>query len=98
MQSTRLHRLLRVLPALLLFLTTGCEFEGPLSARPEAPVDERLLGGWVTPDGWVKVTRYDAEHYVMVYNGTVYRAWHSRVAGQDFLTLRNLEGAAPRPQ
>ncbi|MFZ9747516.1 MAG: hypothetical protein ACO3G4_12885 [Opitutaceae bacterium] len=96
MHRPRLPRLRRRLPALLLFLAAGCEFEGPLSPRPEAPVEERLLGRWVTPDGWVKVTRYDAEHYVMVYNGTVYRAWHSRVAGQDFLTLRNLEGPAPR--
>lgn len=96
MKTLRLARLFPALPLLLLLLGTGCEFEAPLSAKPEAPVDERLLGRWVAPDGWAKVSRYDAENYILVYNGTVYRAWHSRVAGQDFLTLRNLEGAAPR--
>lgn len=97
MKTLRASRLLRALPLLLLvLLATGCEFEAPLSAQPEAPVDERLLGRWAAPDGWAKVTRYDADHYILVYNGTVFRAWHSRVAGQDFLTLRNLEGSAPR--
>lgn len=97
MKTLRAGRLFRALPLLLLLvLATGCEFEAPLSPRPKAPVDERLLGRWVAPEGWTKVTRYDAENYILVYNGTVFRAWHSRVAGQDFLTLRNLEGAAPR--
>jgi len=96
MKTLRAGRLFRALPLLLLVLATGCEFEAPLSPRPEAPVDDRLLGRWVAPEGWAKVTRYDAENYILVYNGTVFRAWHSRVAGQDFLTLRNLEGAAPR--
>lgn len=97
MKTLRLARLCPALPLLLLLLlAAGCEFEAPLSPRPEAPVDERLLGRWGAPDGWAKVSRYDAENYIIVYNGTVFRAWHSRVAGQDFLTLRNLEGAAPR--
>lgn len=97
MKTLRTHRWFRALPLLLLLLLApGCEFEAPLSSRPEAPVDDRLLGRWVAPEGWAKVTRYDAENYILVYNGTVFRAWHSRVAGQDFLTLRNLEGDAPR--
>ena len=97
MKTLRTHRWFRALPLLLLLLLApGCEFEAPLSSRPEAPVDDRLLGRWVAPEGWAKVARYDAENYILVYNGTVFRAWHSRVAGQDFLTLRNLEGAAPR--
>jgi len=82
METLRFARLFPGLPLLLLLLlSTGCEFEAPLSAKPEAPVDERLPGRWVAPNGWAKVSRYDAENYIVVYNGTVYRA--GTVAGRD---------------
>ena len=79
-----------------LLALSGCEFDVPLSAEPDRDVDARLLGEWVSPDGWMVVRRFDAGHYVVFHNGTLYRAWHSSVAGRDFITVQSLGKPEPK--
>ena len=88
--------LLCSLLALASALLAGCEFDVPLSSHPDRPIDEKLLGNWSSPDGWAKLARYDAQNFVLLYNGGIYRAWHTPVAGLDLLTLQRLDAASPK--
>jgi hypothetical protein len=81
---------------LILLLCTGCEYEVPLTAQPNRAIDEKLLGNWLSPDGWMAIRAFDAQHYVVSYNGSFYRGWHSTVAGQAFVTLRSLDAKSPK--
>ena len=78
-----------------LFLT-GCEYDLPLSAQPTRPTEEALLGNWMSPDAWMMVRRFDADHYVVFHNGGVFRAWHSDLAGRSFVSVQSLDGENPK--
>src|SRR5512140_416744 len=77
-----LRRTLAILVSLVGLLFAGCDYDVPLSDRPERPVDDQLAGNWMSPDAWMMVRRFDAENYVVVHNGSMFRAWHSKVAGR----------------
>ena len=89
---TRATSLLAV--ACLFF--TGCDYEVPLSAQPTRPTEDALLGNWMSPDAWLMVRRFDADHYVVFHNGGVYRAWHSDLAGRAFVSVQSLDGENPK--
>lgn len=77
-------------------LLTACDYDVPLSAKPDRPVDEAVLGNWISPDGWMSVRRFDADHYVVFHNGTLYRGWHSQVAGRTYVNLCSLDAQYPK--
>ncbi len=85
------RRLVLPLLSLLCLLLAACDYQVPLSLRPDRAIDERFVGDWISPDGWMKVRRFDAENYVIYHNGAVYRAWHSTVAGLPLITLQSIE-------
>jgi hypothetical protein len=55
-------------------------------------VEERLLGGWTSLDGkeQMKLRRLDENTYVVYYDGDLFRAYHSDVAGTPFATVQDL--------
>ena len=83
-----------------LLVVNGCEFDVPITAEPTREIDVAPLGDWTSTD-WtdkdckdqMKVRKYDQSSYVISYNGELYRAWHSDVAGAPFLTVQNLDSA-----
>lgn len=87
----RLVLLLAVIaPALL-----SCEYTFPLS-EPTQHVDKRVIGDYTasTPEReWLKIRRLDDNHYVVVYDGTVFRAHHSEVGGMPLVSLENIDDA-----
>jgi hypothetical protein len=55
-------------------------------------VEERLLGDWTSLDGkeQMKVRRLDENTYVVYYDGDLFRAYHSDVAGIPFASVQDL--------
>ncbi|MEI6464206.1 MAG: hypothetical protein WCQ89_05750 [Verrucomicrobiota bacterium] len=70
---------------------TGCEYDVPLTKEPTRGVDDRLTGDWIAKDGWMKVRPLDANGYVVFFDGKLYRAWHSTVAGLALVTVQDIE-------
>ncbi|HEX9162232.1 MAG TPA: hypothetical protein VF980_11045 [Thermoanaerobaculia bacterium] len=73
----------------------SCEYTFPL-AEPTQHVDKRLLGDYTasTPKReWLKIRRLDDKHYVVVYDGTIFRAHHSDVNGMPLVSLENIDDA-----
>ena len=87
-----------MIPGLLACLAAlalcACIYDVPLTAAPTRDVDARLVGDWASPDGTerVKVRPLDQQHYIVVYNGDVFRAYHSDVGGRPFATVQDLDG------
>ncbi len=76
-------------------LLVSCEYKFPL-AEPTQKVDNRVLGDFTasTPEReWLKIRALDENHYVVVYDGTIFRAHHSAVAGMPLVSLQNLDDA-----
>lgn len=72
----------------------SCHYDVALTAEPTRAADARLAGTWtlVEPekDEKMDVRLYDDRHYVVAYNGDLYRAFHSDVAGLPLLSVQNL--------
>lgn len=83
-----------ILPVIAIasLLLAGCDYEVPLTAKPDRAVDERLIGDWVSPDSWIKVRPFDTEYYMIFHNGGFFRGWHSTVAGLSLITVQSIEG------
>jgi hypothetical protein len=84
-----------LLPTLLVacaaLLLGGCDYDVPLSTTPDRGVERNLLGNWLSPHGWMMVRRFDADHYVVVHNGSTYRGWHTSVEGAAYVTLQSID-------
>jgi hypothetical protein len=67
-------------------------YEVPITSSPTRKVEERLLGGWTSLDGkeQMKLRRLDENTYVVYYDGDLFRAYHSDVAGTPFATVQDL--------
>jgi hypothetical protein len=78
--------------ALLVFVLAACQFEMPITAQPTRKVDARLLGNWVSADGkeQLKVRELDDSVYVVYYDGDLFRAFHSDLAGTPFVSVQDL--------
>ena len=70
---------------------TGCEYDVPLTKEPTRGVDDRLTGDWIAKDGWMKVRPLAANGDVVFFDGKLYRAWHSTVAGLALVTVQDIE-------
>lgn len=95
-----------LLPTFLLSFTAvaclvfnGCEYEVPITAQPTGKIEEKLLGNWAFKgkDGEqdkkdkMKVVRLDESHYIVSYDGDLFRAHHSDMAKTPFLSIQELE-------
>jgi hypothetical protein len=58
-------------------------------------VQEKLLGNWVSLDGKedMRVRQLDDRTYVVYYDGDLFRAYHSDVAGTPFATVQDLNSS-----
>jgi hypothetical protein len=74
---------------------SGCDYEVPITSGPTRKLDERLLGNWVSKDGKekMKVRRLDDSVYIGSYDGDLFRAFHSDVAGTSFISAQNIDSA-----
>jgi hypothetical protein len=72
----------------------SCHYDIPLTAEPTRPADARLVGTWTMTepekDEKMDIRLYDERHYVVAYNGDLYRAFHSDVAGMSLMSVQNL--------
>ncbi len=95
--KNRFAQLRKITPFLLALCgwlaLCGCVYDVPITEKPTAPVNAQFLGNWTTPDGKtkMKVSRYDADNYVLIYDGELYHAWSSDVAGMPFFTVQSLD-------
>jgi len=74
---------------------SGCDYEVPITSGPTRKLDERLLGNWVSKDGKekMKVRRWDDSTYIGSYDGDLFRAFHSDLAGTSFISAQNIDSA-----
>ncbi len=91
--STPLRRFVLALFAALLL--AGCDFRVPLTSAPTRPVQARLLGDWVEITAEkdrdrLGVRRLDDATYIVVLNGDAYRAFHSDLGDDAFVSVQNL--------
>ncbi|MEO8427766.1 MAG: hypothetical protein ABI651_11715 [Verrucomicrobiota bacterium] len=75
------------------FSLSGCDYEVPLTSKPTRKVDEKLLGDWISKDGKekMKVRRLDDWIYIVLYNGDLFRAFHSDVAKTAFVSVQDID-------
>ena len=95
MNSGEAHRFRRWLALLLAALSlAGCIYDAPLTASPTRPVDPRLVGDWGSADGKerVKVRPLDRQVYIIVYNGDLFRAYHSDLGGVSYASVQDIDG------
>jgi hypothetical protein len=88
------HRSCRRLAACLFALClTGCIYDAPITPAPTRPVDPRLIGDWASADGKerVKVRPLDRQVYIIVYNGDLFRAFHSDVGGVSYASVQDID-------
>lgn len=58
-------------------------------------MEERLLGNWISLDGKekMKVRRLDDTIYIVDYDGDLFRAYHSDVAGTPFVSVQDINSS-----
>lgn len=95
--SPALSLLSKGLLAAVLLGLTACTYDFPLTDQPTQNLDPRLLGDWVSydPDDQqvrpLHVRRFDANIYVVAFDGDLYRVSHSDLAGTAFVSVQNLQ-------
>jgi len=67
----------------------------PITSTPTQKVQEQLLGDWRSTDGKeeLKLRRLDDGVYIVYYDGDIFRAYHSDVAGTPFVTVQDLNSS-----
>jgi hypothetical protein len=70
----------------------ACDYEVPIMPSATRKVQEQLLGNWISLDGKenMRVRRLDNSSYVVYYDGDLFRAYHSDVAGTPFASVQDL--------
>jgi len=84
-----------VLIGLCVLAFTACQYEVPITSAPSQKVQEQLLGNWRSIDGKeeLKLRRLDDGVYIVYYDGDIFRAYHSDVAGTPFVTVQDLNSS-----
>lgn len=87
-----------VICSILLPLITGCDYDAPITAEPTRKIEPALLGEWTSTErtdkdckDQMRLRGYDDSTYVISYNGSLYRAWHSDVDGTALVSVQDLE-------
>jgi hypothetical protein len=74
---------------------SGCEgdYAVPITSAPTRKVDQRLVGNWVSKDGQdkLKVRRLDDSTYIVSYNGDLFRAYHSDIGKNSFVSVQDID-------
>ena len=87
----------RVFAFILAVLPLACDYDVPISSTPSQKVDARLLGAWTSAGSdkpeHMTIRQYDADHYVVLYDGELYRAYHTDAAGLPLVSVQNLNDA-----
>jgi hypothetical protein len=76
----------------MVLLFSACVYEAPITSSPTRKVEQRLLGDWISSDGkeHMNVRRLEENTYVVYYDGDLFRAYHSDVAGTPFVSVQDL--------
>lgn len=88
-----------LLVAIGLLGLTGCDFDVPATAGPTRPVEQKLLGNWVTldPDDHKELAMHlralDEFNYAVSIEDDIYRAFHSDVAKLPLVSVQDLNTA-----
>ena len=84
-----------VVIGLCVLVFTACQYEVPITSAPTQKVQEQLLGNWRSTDGKeeLKLRRLDDGVYIVYYDGDIFRAYHSDVAGTPFVTVQDLNSS-----
>jgi hypothetical protein len=92
--SNLIHRRLGfgIAVGLCILAFGACEYEVPITPRPTQKVQERLLGDWASTAGKekMKVRKLDDSFYIVYYDGDLFRAYHSDIAGTPFARVQDL--------
>jgi hypothetical protein len=92
--SNLLHRRLGfgIAVGLCILAFSACEYEVPITPSPTQKVQERLLGDWASTDGKekMKVRKLDDSFYIGYYDGDLFRAYQSDIAGTPFASVQAL--------
>ncbi len=85
-------RLIALCCVLALF---ACNYDAPITSAPTHKIDKRLIGSWSLANTGEKtehltVRPYDDSNYVVWYDGDLFRAFHSDVAGMPLMSVQNL--------
>lgn len=77
---------------LCLLSFSACVYEVPITSSPTRKVEPQLLGDWTSLDGkeQMKLRRLDDNTYVVYYDGDLFRAYHSDLAGTPFASVQDL--------
>ena len=87
------HTFALLIIAAAVFALLSCEYTFPLT-EPTQPVEKRVVGDYTsaTPERqWLKIRPLDENHYIVVHDGTIFRAHHSEVDGMALVSLENLD-------
>ena len=71
---------------------TSCNYDVPITPSPTRNIEKRLLGDLISLDHKenMKVRPLDDNTYIVYYDGDLFRAYHSDVAGTPFATIQDL--------
>jgi hypothetical protein len=88
----------RWLAACAACLLAGCIYDVPVTASATRNIDARLVGDWTSADGKenVKIRELNSTTYLVLLNGDPFRAYHSDLAGVNFVTVQDLDGPAQK--
>ncbi len=97
--TTRARRNLAmvIVAAACCFCFSGCDgdYAVPITTSPTREIDQRLLGNWVSKAGTekMKVRKFDDSNYIVLYDGDLYRAYHSDVGKTAFVSAQEIDSA-----
>src|SRR3954454_17752603 len=88
-------RVVAVAVGLCTLAFTACQYEMPITSAPTRKVQEQLIGDWTSADGTekLKLRSLDDSIYIVYYDGDLFRAYHSDVAGTPFATVQDLNSS-----
>ena len=88
---------LLIIAAACFLCLSGCDgdYAVPITSSPSRRIDQRLLGNWVSKVGTekIKVRKYDDSNYIVLYDGDLYRAYHSDVGKTSFVSAQEIDSA-----
>ncbi|HYS54408.1 MAG TPA: hypothetical protein VER58_11675 [Thermoanaerobaculia bacterium] len=88
-----MNRILSVPVLVCALVFAGCDYDVPITEAPTRRVEPRLLATW-TPlvagreSEKLRIQRIDDSRYVIFYEGDVYVAHHSDIAGTPLASVR----------
>jgi len=74
---------------------TACQYDVSITSAPTRKVQEQLLGDWTSTDfkEKLKLRSLDDSVYITYYDGDLFRAYHSDVAGTPFVSVQDLNSS-----